>query len=178
MSTPFQVGQFVTWNCPKGRSRTGGERVKVLAINETQAHIESQADEGDTHPGPFGYWVPFDQLTPEDRPEFTFDGFGINGPDKYRTRVATFSNSTMSEQYGKRFEQALNGESYAAGALRRIAREIENETTAETLKRDGYAAMQHRLSEIAYDARVCAYEAEGLTRSDAQSVVDVELCKP
>lgn len=24
------------------------------------------------------------------RPELTFDGFGINGPDQYRTRIATF----------------------------------------------------------------------------------------
>lgn len=40
------------------------------------------------------------------RPELTFDGKGINGPDQYRTRVATF-NPLLSDadvtRYGKLF---------------------------------------------------------------------------
>lgn len=42
----------------------------------------------------------------QERPKFVFDGFGINGPDEYRTRVATF-NPEFSEKYGHHFERAL-----------------------------------------------------------------------
>ena len=43
------------------------------------------------------------------RPELTFDGRGINGPDKYRSRVATFSSSldgATVKQYGALFAAA------------------------------------------------------------------------
>ncbi len=41
------------------------------------------------------------------RPELTFDGFGINGPDEYRSRIATFSpvsrQRDVARQYGPLF---------------------------------------------------------------------------
>ncbi len=44
------------------------------------------------------------------RSELTFDGFGINGPDEYRSRVATFTGSAkengQAEKYGPLFAQA------------------------------------------------------------------------
>lgn len=36
--------------------------------------------------------------------QLSFDGFGINGPDKYRTRLATFTNDEAGKAYGKLFE--------------------------------------------------------------------------
>lgn len=42
-----------------------------------------------------------------ERREFSFDGKGINGPDEYRSRIATFANAEMADKYGKRFEDAL-----------------------------------------------------------------------
>jgi hypothetical protein len=41
------------------------------------------------------------------RTKLTFDGMGINGPDKYRTRVATFVNPDADgAKYGKLFAAA------------------------------------------------------------------------
>jgi len=41
-----------------------------------------------------------------ERPELSFDGRGINGPDIYRSRLATFQNDEAARQYGKLFERA------------------------------------------------------------------------
>ncbi len=40
------------------------------------------------------------------RPELSYDGRGINGPDEYRTRIATFANDAAGDQYGKLFQAA------------------------------------------------------------------------
>lgn len=40
------------------------------------------------------------------RPELTYDGFGINGPDKHRGRVATFEPTAERGKYGPMFEAA------------------------------------------------------------------------
>jgi len=40
------------------------------------------------------------------RAELSFDGMGINGPDKYRSRLATFTHQEGAEQYGKLFAAA------------------------------------------------------------------------
>jgi hypothetical protein len=34
------------------------------------------------------------------RSELTYDGCGINGPDEYRSRVATFANYDLAGKYG------------------------------------------------------------------------------
>ncbi len=34
------------------------------------------------------------------RPQLVFDGKGINGPDEYRTRVATFQTDADATKYG------------------------------------------------------------------------------
>jgi len=39
------------------------------------------------------------------QPELSFDGFGINGPDKYRSRVATFTKGS-GPKYGNLFAAA------------------------------------------------------------------------
>lgn len=35
------------------------------------------------------------------RPELTYDGHGINGPDEYRTRVVNFQTQADADKYGK-----------------------------------------------------------------------------
>ncbi len=43
------------------------------------------------------------------RPELSFDGFGINGPDTYRSRIVTFPNNVIDAdraKYGPLFEAA------------------------------------------------------------------------
>lgn len=40
------------------------------------------------------------------RPELSFDGKGINGPDEYRERVATFRNDEGARKYGPLFAAA------------------------------------------------------------------------
>ncbi len=35
------------------------------------------------------------------RPELTYDGHGINGPDEYRTRVVNFQTQADANKYGK-----------------------------------------------------------------------------
>lgn len=40
------------------------------------------------------------------RPELSYDGRGINGPDEYRSRIATFTSDTAGDQYGKLFAAA------------------------------------------------------------------------
>lgn len=41
--------------------------------------------------------------SPYDRPELTFDGKGINGPDEYRTRIATFNHPDSANQDAKKY---------------------------------------------------------------------------
>ena len=36
----------------------------------------------------------------------SFDGKGINGPDEYRSRLATFANDAAAQQYGPVFAAA------------------------------------------------------------------------
>jgi hypothetical protein len=40
------------------------------------------------------------------RPELTYDGHGINGPDEYRSRIATFTNGADAAKYGPLFAAA------------------------------------------------------------------------
>ena len=42
------------------------------------------------------------------REQFSFDGYGINGPDEYRSRIATFVNTDIGAQYGPYFAKACN----------------------------------------------------------------------
>ena len=41
-----------------------------------------------------------------ERPELSFDGHGINGPDEYRTRIAAFITLAGAERYGPLFAAA------------------------------------------------------------------------
>lgn len=47
-----------------------------------------------------------------------FDGFGINGPDEYRTRLATFTNDDRAKQYGPLFAAAPDLLAAAKQAMR------------------------------------------------------------
>lgn len=40
------------------------------------------------------------------RPELNYDGIGINGPDEYRTRVASFDKQADADKYGPLFAAA------------------------------------------------------------------------
>lgn len=37
------------------------------------------------------------------RPILSYDGCGINGPDEYRSRLATFTSSERADRYGRLF---------------------------------------------------------------------------
>lgn len=45
-------------------------------------------------------------IPPAKRAALSFDGKGINGPDQYRTRIATFTTDEDAKKYGKLFEAA------------------------------------------------------------------------
>lgn len=59
----------------------------------TNAHYKSKGE-------------PMPEATPETRPTLTFDGMGINGPDEYRTRIATFSKPSVGQEWGRLFERS------------------------------------------------------------------------
>jgi hypothetical protein len=40
------------------------------------------------------------------RPTLSFDGCGINGPDEYRSRIATFTNYDFAATYGHQLAAA------------------------------------------------------------------------
>lgn len=44
--------------------------------------------------------------TKTSRPELSFDGVGVNGPDEYRTRIATFPDRKTALKYGPLFSSA------------------------------------------------------------------------
>lgn len=48
-----------------------------------------------------GYRIPTKQTT------LSFDGKGINGPDEYRSRIATFADDKAAKEYGEVFAAAL-----------------------------------------------------------------------
>ena len=45
-------------------------------------------------------------MTKTKRQELSYDGRGINGPDEYRTRIATFTSQKTAKKYGVLFETA------------------------------------------------------------------------
>ena len=53
-------------------------------------------------PNPPGGWrsPPEPTKPPAARPTLTYDGWGINGPDEHRTRLATFSTGAAGERWG------------------------------------------------------------------------------
>lgn len=75
-------------------------------------------------------------------PELSFDGFGINGPDEYRTRIATFTRDNEAKKYGPLFA--------AAPELLRLA---------EHLARDAYALTP---DQWASEAREAIDKAKGV----------------
>lgn len=40
------------------------------------------------------------------RPQLSFDGKGINGPDEFRSRIATFTSEELASVYGPQFAAA------------------------------------------------------------------------
>lgn len=76
-----------------------------------QGTIERVAEEVDAaglHPDKVAGFKPAAHVS--DRPELSFDGFGINGPDEYRSRIATFTKredgTTAGAKYGPLFAAA------------------------------------------------------------------------
>jgi hypothetical protein len=51
------------------------------------------------------------------RPLYVFDGFGINGPDIYRSRIATFTHHTVAQEHGPFFARAVNSHAATVAAL-------------------------------------------------------------
>ena len=79
------------------------------------------------------------------RPELTFDGCGINGPDEYRTRIATFTSG--AGKYGPLFA--------AAPALLNCLRHLEAELQAE------FGEVPAGVDAWMAQARVAITQAEG-----------------
>lgn len=82
-------------------------------------------------------------MTTTERPELSFDGFGINGPDEHRSRVATFANAEIGRKYGPLFaaapdllyaleaavlfmEDAEDNPLYKPGVVKQKVKEIES----------------------------------------------------
>lgn len=82
----------------------------------------------------------------ENRRELSYDGFGVNGPDVFRTRLVTFNKSTTEEdrkKYGRMFE--------ASPELVQTLKAIEHAALFGTGRRDKQAALRH-IAEIARKA--------------------------
>lgn len=63
------------------------------------------------------------------RPELTYDGHGINGPDEYRTRVVNFQTQADADKYGKLLAAApdlLAACKRISKALRKAPHETQN----------------------------------------------------
>jgi hypothetical protein len=56
------------------------------------------------------------------RPELTYDGHGINGPDEYRTRVVNFQTQADADKYGKLLAAAPD----LLAACKRISKALRN----------------------------------------------------
>lgn len=54
------------------------------------------------------------------RPELSFDGMGINGPDEYRSRIATFATGEAARKYGPLFAAAPD----LLASLREVMQEV------------------------------------------------------
>lgn len=67
------------------------------------------------------------------RPLYTFDGWGINGPDIYRTRLATFTNTTKAAEHGPFFERALNAHDPMMHALREAGTMLDHVLNGQTV---------------------------------------------
>jgi hypothetical protein len=66
-----------------------------------------------------------------ERRELSYDGRGINGPDEYRTRVATFTSPEVGDKYGRLFEAAPEMREALRWALRHVRLEGRTGEDAE-----------------------------------------------
>ncbi len=90
-----------------------------------------------------------------ERPELTFDGCGINGPDEYRTRVCTFTEwGLIANKYGPMFAKAPETRA-AAEAVAAGWREFRAQLEASGLADHALTSPDHPLS-VADDAMITA----------------------
>ena len=71
----------------------------------------------------------------------SFDGKGINGPDEYRSRLATFANPEAARQYGPLFEAAPD----LLEALTNALEWMDNNPPPKPKKNDREAFWQHAI---------------------------------
>ena len=77
-----------------------------------------------------------------DRPELSFDGCGINGPDEFRSRIATFEREHITKGQLNRY-----GPLFAAApemADRIATLESQNAELREALKSASWLVMKYR----------------------------------
>lgn len=116
------------------------------------------------------------------RPVLSFDGWGINGPDQYRSRLCSFTNQMHADQWGPLFEAApmmLQALQTMETMLSRSGfgdRTDGLHDSADDALRMIRQAMAHARSRT-YAGRVAQLELEGLTTSDAQGCADAEGLK-
>lgn len=66
----------------------------------------------------------------EERERLSFDGFGINGQDEYRTRIATFTDSGQAEKWGALFEAAPDVADALEWAIGQIEDDLDHDHQA------------------------------------------------
>lgn len=69
------------------------EAIQSANLHASTAHAQAKADA-------------VERKTEQPRPTLTFDGCGINGPDEYRSRLATFTNREEGKRWGHLFAAA------------------------------------------------------------------------
>jgi hypothetical protein len=68
------------------------------------------------------------------RPELTYDGKGINGPDVYRSRIATFETGADAARYGKLLAAAPVLKAALQTCLAELEAELENDPEASLIQ--------------------------------------------
>jgi hypothetical protein len=61
-----------------------------------------------------------------ERKTYSFDGRGINGPDEYRTRLATLSDAGHAIDFGRTIERAVNAHDDVVAALELADEELSS----------------------------------------------------
>ena len=88
------------------------------------------------------------EVEAERLPSFSFDGFGINGPDEYRTRIATFDRRNMSETDRNKWGRLFAAAPDLLAALRALVARCDTTELADGSSIDTLAAtMAIRLAE-------------------------------
>jgi hypothetical protein len=94
-----------------------------------------------------------------DRPVLSFDGRGINGPTKYRERVATFASDKVAKEWGPLFAAAPK----LLTELELLLADVEGEHAGEAAYGIPITDPEHPWHERVMRARAAIAKAKGQT---------------